>query len=141
MPRQRKTMSGDPAQSTRTGAPGVRYGEGQDLAEMRQAAPIPNARAGGSSPSPAPPALQPGLPAEASMPPTPAPAMPKPGLLLAPSGRPNEPVTAGLSHGPGAGPEVLNAAPMESPTGKLLRDLARITGREYFNDLARRSRL
>lgn len=136
MPRQRKTLSGDPAQSQATGAPGVRYGEGKDLAEMRQAAPIPNARAGAalSAPAPGP------VPAEAGGVP-PRPPMPKPGLLTAPSVRPDEPVTTGLRLGPGAGPEALTARPQQSPTGQLLRDLARITGREYFAELARRSNL
>lgn len=137
MPRQRKTMSGDPAQSQATGAPGVRYGEGKDLAEMRQAAPIPNARAAATPSAPAPGPV----PAEAASAVPPQLPMPKPGLLLAPSARPNEPVTTGLRRGPGAGPEVLSQAPLTSPTGQLLRDLARITGRQHFAELARRSGL
>ena len=136
MPRTRRTESGAPAQSMQTGAPGVRYGEGKDLAAMREAAPIPNNRAGSPSP-PAP--QQPGLPAEATS--QPSSPMPKPGLLTAPTIRPNEPLTAGLRSGPGAGPEGLQVAPAESPLGKFLRDLSAQTGRTVFAEMARRSNL
>lgn len=139
MPRARKTQSGDRAMPTSTGMPGVRYGEGVELQQLQQALPTPNARAGGV-PSPQSPAAQSQLPAEAAGASLPA-AMPTPGLLLAPTMRPTEPITHGLRHGPGGGPEVLAAAPMESPTGKFLRDLARVTGREKFAELARRSGL
>jgi hypothetical protein len=40
-------------------------------------------------------------------------------MLSAPSMRPGEPVTAGLSAGPGAGPEVLNIDPREAETARL----------------------
>jgi len=137
MPRTRKTESGVPAQSSQTGAPGVRYGEGKDLAAMREAAPIPNNRAG----SPSSPAPQPGLPAEAPMQVAASSPMPKPGLLTAPTTRPNEPITQGLSRGPGAGPEILGGAPTVSPLGKFLRDLTAQTGRTVFEEMARRSGL
>lgn len=138
MPRRRVTQSGEAAQPTSTGMPGVRYGEGVQLQQLQQALPTPNARAS----SPTPGASQPGLPAETAAPlSSPAAPMPKPGLLTAPSLRPNEPVTAGLRSGLGGGPELLHNNPVESPTGKFLRELARVTGRERFAEMARRSGL
>jgi hypothetical protein len=125
---------------TGTGMAGVRYGEGVELQQLQRSLPTPNARA--STPTaPAAPANPSGAPSTPAGQPPQLPSMPKPGLLLAPTNRPNEAVTTGLNRGPGAGPEVLGVNPVQSPTGKFLRDLARITGRERFNELARRSGL
>ena len=139
MPRTRRTQSGDPAMSTSTGMPGVRYGEGVQLQQLQQAMPTPNARAQAPAGAPSPAPAGAGQPAPAvGVDPM---SMPTPGLLLAPTTRANEPITAGLSRGLGPGPEILAQNPIESPTGKFLRDLARITGRERFAELARRSNL
>lgn len=131
MPRTRKTQSGAPAQSLGSGIAGVRYGEGEDLRALQQAAPAPDNRAGGPPGTAAP---QPGLPASPVSPPP----MPKPGLLTAPTTRPNEPLTAGLVSGPGPGPEALVAQTV-SPQAKFFRELALATGRKKFDELARRS--
>lgn len=139
MPRERlKTRSGAPAQDT-TSAPGVRYGEGVQYSQLQQAMPTPNARAQSAAPAPSSaPASLPPEAAAAGYSRTPV-AMPEPGLLLAPTARPNESVTTGLVRGPGAGPSALSIDTMQSPTGKLLRDLSKITGRQVFADMARRS--
>ena len=140
MPRQRKTQSGDPALAVPS-TPGVRYGEGQPLQDMARALPTPNARASApqaSGATPTPP------PSDGVVTPSPgvAPvALPQPGLLLAPSARPAEPVTTGLNRGLGAGPEALGMNPIESPTGRFLRQLTQMTGRDQFAELARRNGL
>lgn len=57
------------------------------------------------------------------------------GLLKAGTGRPNEPVTAGLSTGPGGGPEMMQMQ-FGSATGNTLRRLSQVTGDPYFRNLA-----
>jgi hypothetical protein len=49
---------------------------------------------------------------------------------LRPTERPNEPVTAGLPTGPGAGPEALSTGPQAPPTNTPQ------TGRDFFVGLA-----
>jgi len=61
-------------------------------------------------------------------------------LFGAPTARPDEPVTSGLSVGPGAGPEALGMA-QRSPTGDLLRHLSRVLGDDQFALLAQRANL
>ena len=61
------------------------------------------------------------------------------GLLTAPTNRPTEPVTAGLSRGPGAGPEAL-AGRTGSPTGDLMRQLSAATGDPLWARLADKAR-
>lgn len=134
MPRTRKTASGADAQDVPSTA-GVRYGEGKELQEMQRDMPSPNNRAASPTPAPVPAAAP--APAGGS----PLSSLPQPGLLLAPTARPNEPVTTGLSSGPGAGPEILPVNPTQSPTGKFLRDLATVTGQSRFADLARQANL
>jgi hypothetical protein len=43
--------------------------------------------------------------------------------LFAPSERPDEPITAGITRGPGPGPEIMGGAPMQ---GKLSETLAQL---------------
>jgi hypothetical protein len=62
------------------------------------------------------------------------------GLLNRPTGRPDEPVTAGLSRGQGAGPEILGLQ-RRSPLGELMRMVARQSGDGYLAQLADRSNL
>lgn len=70
------------------------------------------------------------------------PAVPDGGLLGAPTMRPGEPVTHGLTSGPGAGPEVLgNMAPNLSQIGDFYRKLSAATGDPYFAELAQRANL
>jgi hypothetical protein len=72
---------------------GLPYGEGQATYDQQTAAPM----ARNNSPEPA---LQ----------------MPEPTPLMAPTERPDEPVTAGINSGPGAGSEVMMDRPNQSYT-------------------------
>jgi len=145
MPRTAKrnqTMSGAPAQPI-SATPGQMYGAGVDQMELQRAMPAPNLAQG--------PVAQPVAPA-----PAPAPAQaaaPPPsfdqvlaqaqgmrdqtGLLSLPTMRPDEPVTAGLSRGPGGGPEMLQMQ-RGTPAGDALRRLSNATGDPYFANLAAR---
>lgn len=60
------------------------------------------------------------------------------GSLTHPTNRPNEPITAGLSRGPGPGPEALGVV-QGTPTGDLMRRIAAATGDSFFVDLANRA--
>jgi hypothetical protein len=42
-------------------------------------------------------------------------------MLLNPTGRPDEPITAGLAHGPGAGPEALGMDPRVAETKQMAK--------------------
>src|SRR5215472_9782195 len=78
-----------------TAPTGMPYGEHQQLVQGQQAVPAAPPPSPAPSAAPANP-LQPGA------------LRPFPGTpLMAPTQRPNEPVTAGLPMGPGPGPEVL----------------------------------
>lgn len=79
--------------------PSQGYGQRAALERMQQAVPLPQAR----------PAATPAAPQAA--PPTPPPTPPD---FFAPTARPDQPVTAGLSTGEGPGPEILGL-PMEEP--------------------------
>ena len=142
MPRVNKTQSGTPALAVAS-TPGVRYGEGQQYAQLQSNLPAPNNRAASAPPSASGGSPPPSLPPEAAAANYVRPTfpLPEPGLLLAPTSRPNEPVTTGINLGPGEGPSALSMDVMQSPTGKMLRDLSRVTGRQMFADLARRSGL
>lgn len=70
---------------------GMGYGENKEVNELQAQAPMSAA---------------PGVPSGVPM--APAAAMPLPTPLTAPTERPNEPVTAGLPFGPGAGSETLS---------------------------------
>lgn len=80
-PLSRRT-DGGPAQGVKS-LPGAGYGENKQFEQIQQGAPM-----AGSARNPKP-------------------AMPSVTGLGAPSGRPDEPITAGISRGPGAGPEAL----------------------------------
>ncbi len=150
MPRTRKTQSGERAQNIQSVA-GQRYGEGVASAELQRQMPTPDlARAvrpvatsapvqGGAAPAPAAPAAPPPSPQEqwlAQL--EAAKATPGgPGLLAMASQRPNEPVTAGLPVGPGAGPGALRPLSM-TPAGRFYRDLAQKSGDPYWERLAQR---
>lgn len=62
------------------------------------------------------------------------------GILGQGTTRPQEPVTAGLTRGPGPGPEVLGLR-RRSPLGELMRSLSRETGDPYLASLADRANL
>lgn len=79
------------AQPVRT-APGQTYGLATQQANAQRALPLPASPPVQASPAPAAP-----------------PIAPEPGMLHAPTTRPNEPVTAGLPIGAGPGTEALGA--------------------------------
>lgn len=86
---------------------GLAYGEHQKLQQAQAAAPL-----GQATPAPAPNATDRMAQAIQA-----AQSMPSPeGSLLAPSTRPNEPLQAGLSVGPGPGPEALRQVMPAIPT-------------------------
>lgn len=66
----------------------------------------------------------------------PASALPQPGSMpyIAPTQRPNEPVTAGLPFGPGPGPEALGAQTLNA--SQHLADAARMSGSPTLSNLA-----
>lgn len=158
MPRTRRpsTLSGAPAQPTAP-VPGQTYGMGVEQQQLAEAMPAPNVQPSAPDASPASMAVPPpsaGAPT-AGPPPNPAQARAeqyqaalaaaqqlqgKAGMLRVPSQRPNEPVTAGLTIGPGPGPEALGM-PRGNPTGNTLRKLAAATGDSYLRELAERAGL
>ena len=137
MPRKRKTMSGDDAQ-TISSVPGQRYGEGVAQQQMQQAMPAPD-RSG--APTGAPPGIE-------TMPPQGAApvdvqqylATHNPNLLSG-SQLPDQPVTAGLPTGPGAGPEVLGMLRASTPLRRYLDNLSDQSGDPTFRRLAERAGL
>lgn len=145
MPRKRQTQSGDPALAVQS-VPGRRYGEGVESQALQRALPAPDRS------TPVAPSLSPSEPGSGAPPVAQSVAerwaaqlaaaqqIQSPGLLTQPTTRPNEPVTAGLRRGPGAGPEVLSA-PQGNRSGRWLRELSAITGDPYFANLANRSRM
>lgn len=138
MPRKRQTMSGADAQNIKS-VPGQRYGEGKEQQALQQAMPAPDL----ASPefSAGPPTF-PGMPPAA---PTAIDPMAVQGFLnqtkpnlLGMTGRPDEPVTAGLASGPGPGPEVMrNTAPIRRYLDQLTAD----TGNPKWRRLAERAGL
>lgn len=148
MPRRRRTQSGAPAQKMGS-VPGQRYGEGVAQQEMQAQLPAPDNRVMAARPS-APAA---GPPVEQQEPAAPMMSlqdiiqrasmagMEGGGMLGMPTQRPDEPITAGLSSGPGPGPEALGPALSVSTQGRFLRELSQRTGNPYFARLADRSGL
>ena len=147
MPRARKTQSGKPAMSVNQ-IPGQQYGKGVEQTRLQQAMPAPRdqtaavaARAARASAQPATPPMQGrGSPAPADAMEAARALRERVGLLPRPTQRPAEPVTAGLSSGPGAGPEVLGMA-FRSPLGEMMRSIARQSGDPFLADLADRANL
>jgi len=141
MPRTRKTMSGQPAQKVGATA-GQVYGAGVEQMALQKAMPAPQV-APVQAPRPAAP-TQPGAPEQGPVDFGAVLAKAKEmqsqtGLLAAPTARPNEPITAGLVRGPGAGPEALMGR-VGSPAGDLLRMLTLQTGDSYYAEMADRAR-
>lgn len=136
MPRKRNGGPGQPnGQPTQpvqvpTGLP---YGQNQQLAQSQAAVPLP------AQPPPPPAGPARGAPPEpdrhgAAM--AAAAAMPGIGGLLAgPSGRPHEPVTAGLSAGLGPGPEVLGQRPSTQAAFRSLADQTADPDLAYLADI------
>lgn len=142
MPRKRQTQAGQPAQPVGPVA-GQEYGMGAEQMQLQQQMPAPQVTSTRTIMPPAQAVSQ--IPGAAAAQPD-ADAMAaiiqamrgKAGLLKGGTSRPTEPVTAGLATGPGPGPEVLGL-PQGNPTGMTMRNLSRLTGDPYFDDLAARA--
>lgn len=142
MPRKRQpTLSGQPSQPI-SPVPGQTYGMGEQQMAMQRTMPAPQQatvpRPAAPQPQQAPQAAQQAADPNQMMAAA-AQLRDQTGLLQQPTQRPNEPVTAGLSRGPGAGPEALQVH-QGTPAGDLLRLLSRETGQSYFAELADRAR-
>jgi hypothetical protein len=145
MPRgPKRTLTGQQAQKVQA-VPGQAYGQGVQQEQLQQVLPAPKIEQ-----QPAPPAMSAAGAASAQTAPPPgydhnaalaaAQQMPgSAGLLAGDTTKPNEPVTAGLTRGPGAGPEALGLM-SGTPTGDLFRRLSAISGDPFFAELANRSR-
>jgi hypothetical protein len=149
MARKRKTQTGADALPVQS-VSGRRYGEGPESAALQRSLPAPAA----ATPAPPPPVGQPVADGSASGQGAPPPSRAAQfaaalaaaqntqgaGLLRQPTALPDQPVTAGLSTGPGAGPEIL-PAPNSPPIGRFWRELSRITGDPFYAELADRARV
>lgn len=90
---------------------GADYGEAQATLDRQMVQPVAGAPAASSGNSPTPQSPIPGMgPGEVPS-------------LLDPTARPNEPLTAGLSTGPGAGPEALSMGAFGPAELSLLRGM------------------
>lgn len=138
MPRDRKTQSGMPAMPAPKIAPQT-YGQGAEMQTLDAAMPAPNMQAA-TVPSPGTDAA-PGSPAPPDHMAVLGAAQQlgnQTGLLTQDTNRPQEPITAGLSRGPGPGPEALGMV-RGTPTGDILRRLSASTGDPMFAELARKA--
>ena len=134
MPRKRKTQSGAPAQAPEA-IRGGDYGQGVAREQIAETMPSVDARAQTNQ-------------VVNQIDPTPV-ATPNPVDMLAgaPLGllsgsrRPNEPVTAGMNRGPGAGPEMLGGYGPRTPLRRTLEQLAQTTGDPMFARLIEKGRL
>ena len=137
MPRTRQPVQTSPNQP---------YGQAGQQQATQQVVPLPRAQA--PTPQGAPP-----QPQQQAAPPQPgSPTGPQdlltvaqqfdPGItpLTAPSGRPGEPVTAGLSRGPGPGPDIFSQPARANRSADVLTSLAQASGNNAFLDLAARIR-
>lgn len=136
MPRARKTLTGAPARPNVPVA-GQTYGAGVDQQQLEESLPTPGRQ--NMSPAAVAPAQQQVAPAapydhQAALAAA-ASLSDQTGLLKADTARPQEPITAGLSGGPGPGPEALGLT-QGSPTGDLFRRLSAATGDPFFANLA-----
>ena len=136
MPRKRKTMSGADAQNIAS-VPGQRYGEGPAQQKLQETLPAPDTQGtvgpGGGSAVPAPQVAPPPAvdPEQVGM----FLGQNKPNLL-AHTGNPDQPVTAGLPFGPGPGP-----SSTRTPMSRYLANLAADTGNPKWKRLAERAGL
>lgn len=142
MPRKRKTLSGEDAQNIKS-VPGQRYGEGQDQQALQRAMPAPDMQQPVSAAPAAPPVFSAMPQAGPALAPDPMQVQQylqtsKPNLLAG-SRNPDQPVTAGLSSGPGPGPEVL--ARNTTPMRRYLERLSADTGNPKWKMLAQKAGL
>lgn len=136
-------MRGDAAQSPQD-IPGQQYGAVVAGHQLQQSLPTPQVDPGSVAPVagqvPTPPPSQ-GQPAQPIGDPfAAAQSMPGPQPLFGASQRPDEPVTAGLTRGPGPGPEVVGIQ-SRTPLGDMLRMMSDVTRDPSFAAMAMRSKL
>lgn len=138
MPRKQKTISGDDPQKIAS-VPGQRYGEGIEQADMQRKMPAPQVE------GPPPNGTQPQVAAPMKAGPTPE--MLQEFLqannpqLLSQSQMPDQPVTHGLSTGPGAGTEAMTLGATTTPIARTLRQISAATGNPKWARLAERANL
>lgn len=123
---------GGPAQ-VKSHIPDLPYGEAKQQMASQSTAPM-----AGTSPMPAPPSAAPNSTDNGTV----APQMPTytGGPFNGPSTRPDEPVTAGATIGPGPGPEALGAAapqPVGQATGQMFAMLQRLSATDTTGVLAK----
>lgn len=142
MPRTRKTLSGAPAQPIGAIA-GQQYGADQALMDVQRTLPAPQVDGVPVAPATAPatPGPQPGQVQrmdKAQVLELAKGLREKMGLLTQTSQRPQEPVTSGLSSGPGRGPEILQTV-RRTPTGDTMRRIAQLSGDFDLAEIADRA--
>jgi len=135
MPRKRQTITGDDAQNI-SSVPGQRYGEGKEQQSLQQEMPAPDTQQPVDVPPGAAPVGQPVVEQ-----PRTAPDQIQAFLannnpnLLAQSDFPDEPVTEGLSMGPGSNTSAIRNRPI-TPLKRFYENLARDTGDSRYRLLA-----
>jgi hypothetical protein len=115
------------------------YGQGVEQQQLNMALPTPNMQTGAPTGAVAMPEAP--MPEQYSQDQVMAAATglaDQTGLLNRDTTRPQEPITAGLSRGPGPGPEALGVV-QGTPAGDMLRRLSASTGDPYFAELARKA--
>lgn len=130
MPRGRKTQSTE-------AAAGQAYGERTAQEQAMDQMPLPQGAptAGGGGPAPAAPAVDPAAMAQEA-----ALSMPPPEAPPWAVGPVDENIHAGLSTGPGPGPEVLGIGrPKKIPVADMLLAMARATGDSRYSEMAQRA--
>jgi len=142
MPRRarRRTLTGQEAQPVAVPR-GTTYGQGERDMESQRRTPLPDYAASGSQAVPNPGPTTSGGPGSPAPPSEDrlaaavqaASQMAPPQQLNAPTRRPNEPLTAGMSMGPGPGPEILASGDQVVRT---FQTLASITADPSFQRLA-----
>ena len=130
MPRTAKAKPQSPQ-----AAAGQAYGERQAQVESQQAMPLPNMRQVNAPPMPA------GAQGQELLHQARSANLVVPGGITHPTDRPDEPITAGLSTGPGLGPEALPTVKRpESDYARMLRLMTRATGDPSWANQAARMR-
>lgn len=138
MPRTRKTQTGKPAMPVTT-VQGQPYGEGVAQRQMQQAMPAPQQRQTppvDAAPTPVVAATRPPVDPRAAA----AALRDRVGVFGPATNRPAEPVTSGLTTGPGPGPEAL-VGNRRSPLGETMRMVARQSGNDFLARLADQANL
>jgi len=145
MPRKRPPTAAGYAPQAKNPVAGQEYGRGAEQQRLEQAMPtpsqptVPAAATTGGQPTGMQPVAAP-APSFADVLSAAQAAGADSQLLTAPTTRPSEPVTAGLSRGPGVGPQAMGMK-RGSPTGDLFRRLSATLGDPYFAELADKARV